>query len=1597
MMSNKGAAREVLKGLFFIVAAFLLTLIIATDGYSLSVCESGCDYTAVSEALEVLDGTEGDLEIESAGIYTFPGLRNYKILDNNNNGAVRFNTNNIVLDCNFSGLEGSGSGRSIYIYYQNNITIKNCILNNSDYGVYMYESKNSTLDNVHAYFTDYGARISYSDNVTVVSSEFNNNWEGFRLEYSYDSFVSGNKVHDNQYYGLRLTYAFQNNISNNSLSAGTYSDYSPFYVYASGNNTITNNSIFNLSTSYEYSFRLVASNGNKVYNNRIHNNYAGLLLDTSEGNIFEGNTFYDNEYGFILFTYSGSRYCNNYMDTTNKINGEPIYYLVNNDSYQTPSNAGMIILANSRNITISSFSSDGNYYGILLCNTSHSTIEKSTFLHDYNSIYLYSSFNNNISDNLFSENKVSITLSDSENISIYSNRIHANDSNGYDAISLSSSKDCLISGNLVNASGDGVYVSYSRDIDILNNTLLESNDGINLYSSSNLRINNNTIKDNSGGIYSQNSYNDSFSYNNIFNNSMNIWFYSSADINMEYNYWGSVDDSVISGGIYDFYDWDYYPGKVDFNPALDGMYPGSSVVDVDMTPPDIIFVSPVYGGGVSGTVPMISFNISDKVSGINFSTISARVDNSYYGSISCVVFEDEQSEINCSFISSELSIGFHNLTINATDNSGNLGSELNVFYVDPYGPGVIGNVPANSSTSISRTSNITIYFDDSMDINSFLNYSANIYDSEGEVVRGYLSYDSSENKTVLDPFLYLKHNMTYFIFLSTDILDAAGNRMNSSYSFNFTVAVQDTDGDSTPDYADTDDDNDGVLDSNDNLKGDESDINTNMPGIDVLIDGDSNLAQEFGGNPLVSITNGGTLIVEFSFNFESYLLDLSNLTILENSSNAVSSLIVHGLPATVSSKTLFIRNTTKSHGICIIDTKDVLHYSDFTPACTSDNEMFIVCPGSNASYTCVNNGTNFKITGLSNSAVIQMNDSIVPSVTIVAIGGDTTSSYITYDLTPMVNISLSETAVCKYDIDSDTSYNEMNDSFTSSGSFRHYAEIQNISEGTHSIYIRCNDSYGNYMTSSTSTSFQILRNSTDDSNSSDSSSGDDSPSGGGGGSSDTSSSSGITARRAQMWGTVLEQVKHTMKIDDEDIAVTSIDFYFNKTVDNVKLEVRSLGAKPADVTLPDSEVYQYLEFWNQNMDALYKSEINFRVLNTWFSDNGIDPDKVALLLWTGSSWKTLITGKVSSVGLYTSYETSATDFNYFAVVGKKVVSSNSDGSAASNETEGEVASTTSSSPPTTTPPKESSLESPSDTGNNLISNGTGSMTLWMILLVFVVVILGVTAYFMSDKQAFYKAYNKTKGVMLGKPVVQTPVQTPGAYPPAGVRNMGPRPPPRGIARPGIRPNMAGNNSQPMSMQRPIQGKPMLRTYPGEAKGPNYAGTRQVQQGPQVPVSDYNVQPITLGSPNNTTNRPPSQGGQVRNQNYQRRPSVVPNQAPQLQNNMNATRTGKPVIRQGIQNGREMQTRPNQQSLNQGARGQPIAPPLGVKSKPSYQPHFLKDHPELKEQYQQDMKGLFPYINICLVRGFTKDQILETLVESGWNKDEIEEILYQWFS
>ena len=154
--------------------------------------------------------------------------------------------------------------------------------------------------------------------------------------------------------------------------------------------------------------------------------------------------------------------------------------------------------------------------------------------------------------------------------------------------------------------------------------------------------------------------------------------------------------------------------------------------------------------------------------------------------------------------------GDYVVIVNAMDMAGNTNQSVYLFSVAGTGPHVVATLPEDDDDEIDVNTTITIIFNEPVNTTS---------------VEKALSFTpvlsvqhfiwAGNNTTLTIKFTsYLALNTSYTISIGTTMTDIHGNHLLTDYNFTF-MTLLDTDKDGIPNRDDPDDDNDGVIDSED--------------------------------------------------------------------------------------------------------------------------------------------------------------------------------------------------------------------------------------------------------------------------------------------------------------------------------------------------------------------------------------------------------------------------------------------------------------------------------------------------------------------------------------------------------------------------------------------------------------------------------------------------------------------------------------------------------------------------------------------------------------------------------------------------------------
>jgi parallel beta-helix repeat protein len=286
-------------------------------------------------------------------------------------------------------------------------------------------------------------------NVTVQGMNLTNNGQGLLLEYTNDSKITGNNIANN-YYGISLGSSSGNTLSGNNVTTNIGWG---LQLSSSSGNTLSGN---NAANNY-YGIRLDSSSDNALFGNNVGNNWDGIVLDSSSNNALSGNNVTANsEYGIWLDSSSDNTLAGNAMarngynfdvggsvlsdflqsvDTSNLVNGKPVYYFVNQSDMVVNADAypevGYLGFVNCANVTVQGMNLTSEGQGLLLAYTTSSKITDNNFANNYYGIWLDSSSGNTLSGNNAANNEFGIVLGFSSNNLIFQDSFVNNTNQAY--------------------------------------------------------------------------------------------------------------------------------------------------------------------------------------------------------------------------------------------------------------------------------------------------------------------------------------------------------------------------------------------------------------------------------------------------------------------------------------------------------------------------------------------------------------------------------------------------------------------------------------------------------------------------------------------------------------------------------------------------------------------------------------------------------------------------------------------------------------------------------------------------------------------------------------------------------------------------------------------------------------------------------------------------------------------------------------------------------------------------------------------------------------------------------------------------------------
>ena len=361
---------------------------------------------------------------------------------------------------------------------------------------------------------------------TIVQAA-NSNYPVFNVTADYVN-ISGFTVegaNKNQSTGIHLKNANYCTISDNNVSNNTFG----IILNSSSNNRIIHNN--------NDSIDLFGSFNNTV----TDNNVSSIMISGSSNNTLKNNEMHS--FGLGIQDHTNISEFINFVDTSNKVKGKPVYYWIDENDKEVPGDAGYVALVNCTNVTVKDATLTGNVQGIVLAYTEESEIENVTASRNSDfGIGLFYASNNTIFNCNTTTEGCGILLRNSTYNTITNNTASNNDL--------------------------GLSLCYSSNNIIINNIISSNNkSGASLrYLSNNNTIYRNNFIKNTDNVYSANSV-------NIWNSSEEITYIYNGSIYTSYlgNYWSNyngtdTNNDGIGGTHYNIdSDEDLYPLMMPFD------------------------------------------------------------------------------------------------------------------------------------------------------------------------------------------------------------------------------------------------------------------------------------------------------------------------------------------------------------------------------------------------------------------------------------------------------------------------------------------------------------------------------------------------------------------------------------------------------------------------------------------------------------------------------------------------------------------------------------------------------------------------------------------------------------------------------------------------------------------------------------------------------------------------------------------------------------------------------------------------------------------------------------------------------------------------
>ena len=306
-------------------------------------------------------------------------------------------------------------------------------------------------------------------NISVMNCVFSHNFEGMAIVGTSHCLIENCRFQSNDGHGLLSVSSWGNRVKNCTFQNGFFAG---IYLYSSFYNIIEHC----ISSDSSAGVRLEYSPYNTIQEQMVDQCRIGILFLSSYGNTLRENRMF--QCGLKVDGQDFSDYFNE-VDTSNTVNGKPVYYCMNKTNWTVPSDAGEVLLINCTNCTVSNITINHTSIAIELAYSSGNLISQN-ILHSNTdaAIDLDCAENNNniIKENIISENSYGIDVDSSHGTVIQGNVLFDTGT----GVSFDSSQGSIISDNTIQDCLYGMYFVGSSLNTLTDNILLNSS-GFGLY------------------------------------------------------------------------------------------------------------------------------------------------------------------------------------------------------------------------------------------------------------------------------------------------------------------------------------------------------------------------------------------------------------------------------------------------------------------------------------------------------------------------------------------------------------------------------------------------------------------------------------------------------------------------------------------------------------------------------------------------------------------------------------------------------------------------------------------------------------------------------------------------------------------------------------------------------------------------------------------------------------------------------------------------------------------------------------------------------------------------------------------------------------